>query len=81
MQGLILSPTFLPARQHLRQLLASRWKERGRERQMTRSMIWAQHSRLARWTWLVQCRMTAHFHHERSEMLKDLKRSLQIESK
>jgi hypothetical protein len=79
-EDLILSPSFISARQHLRQLMASSWKERGNQRQRTRSTTWAQHSRLARWTWLVQCRLLAHVHHERSELLKDLKRSLQIES-
>ena len=77
--GKILSPSFLGARQHLRQLLASSWKERGSQKQRTRSMLWAEHSGLARWTWLVQCRLAAHWHHERTEILKDLKRSLRIE--
>ena len=77
--GKIKSPSFLRARQHLRQLMAISWKERGEQKLLARNTIWGWSTNLARWTWLVKCRLTAHWHHERSELLKDVKRSLRIE--
>ena len=77
--GKIKSPSFLGARQHLRQLMASSWKERGDQKQIAKCSLWAWSTNMARWTWLVKCRLTAHWHHERTGLLKDVKRSLRIE--